>query len=595
MLYKLTVLVLSLLLIGFVQAQNSKLTRTNEDKVITGEETPDLNGIEVANEKTTATTFQSVVAGGLTFDVHNITNRATGYDLQSNASTQQVWVDPNNHLNVHAIFTNSQETAGWADRTCLYYGSDDGGLNWLELGPMPTTTRSGFPAIYGDANGSGVATNHNAFFGTTKTSVMIDNSPFEYNFTNHDPGTIVGGDPIWPRHTVADNGAVIFASSQNGPDSFFVNVLDPSIPSFLGYLGIDGEQAEQYAFARSEGGKIGLAYNGQDAPADNSGDVFYIESDDNGLTWTDALKIYERDHTSDTTYGAIRGVTVSFYGEEPCVAYEICQQIFSAGNFFPGLPSEIHFWSPGVNGGVPMVVADSSSAPYNPHVGTNDVMVPICRPVLGRSQTNNLLFLAFSVTTADVFPSPDTTSYMAGYFMWSEDGGNTWTPAEKFTPDSPLLDWRYISIADIAPSDPLDDDLITIHMVVQGDSIPGSTVNTAGMPVGVTAQYYHFSAEVTVVSADEDPILVNEFNLEQNYPNPFNPSTSIKYTLAETSDVNLKVYDVLGNEVVTLVNSTQNAGSHTISFDASNLASGLYIYTLNTGNFTSSKKMMLLK
>jgi hypothetical protein len=132
---------------------------------------------------------------------------------------------------------------------------------------------------------------------------------------------------------------------------------------------------------------------------------------------------------------------------------------------------------------------------------------------------------------------------------------------------------------------------------MQGDTIAGSTVNTEGQPVGVTAQYYHFTTEIVVVvpGTGNDPLVVNEFTLDQNYPNPFNPSTRINYSLAERSPVSLKVYDMLGNEVATLVNTTQDAGSHNINFDASSLASGLYIYTLNAGDFTSSKKMMLLK
>ena len=233
--------------------------------------------------------------------------------------------------------------------------------------------------------------------------------------------------------------------------------------------------------------------------------------------------------------------------------------------------------------------------PYAPYLGTIDVQVPICRPVLGRSQMHDYLFLAFDVATEDVFPSPDTTTYCAGYFMYSTDGGTVWTDPEKFTPDAPLLDWRYPSIVSVSPTVALDDDAITVHIVMQGDSIPGSTVNTAGMPVAVSAQYYHFSAEILIVSADEDPVIVNEFNLEQNYPNPFNPSTKINYTLAERSNVTIKVYDVLGNEIATLINTTQEAGAYDVNFDASQLSSGLYIYTLNAGNFTSSKKMMLLK
>ena len=100
--------------------------------------------------------------------------------------------------------------------------------------------------------------------------------------------------------------------------------------------------------------------------------------------------------------------------------------------------------------------------------------------------------------------------------------------------------------------------------------------------------------ETPIVSVN-DEIVLNNYSLDQNYPNPFNPSTKINYNLAERSVVTLKVYDILGNEVATLVNTTQEAGKHSINFDASKLASGLYIYKLNANNFTSAKKMMLLK
>ena len=97
------------------------------------------------------------------------------------------------------------------------------------------------------------------------------------------------------------------------------------------------------------------------------------------------------------------------------------------------------------------------------------------------------------------------------------------------------------------------------------------------------------------ITGVEDGLKLHSFALDQNYPNPFNPSTLISYTLAERSNVTLKVYDVLGKEVASLVNNSQEAGTHQVTFDASNLATGLYIYTLNAGNFTSSKKMMLIK
>lgn len=88
---------------------------------------------------------------------------------------------------------------------------------------------------------------------------------------------------------------------------------------------------------------------------------------------------------------------------------------------------------------------------------------------------------------------------------------------------------------------------------------------------------------------------VNSFELSQNYPNPFNPTTTIKYSIAEKSNVTLKVFDILGREITTLVNSELSAGNYNIQFDASSLASGVYIYSIKAGNFSSSKKMLLVR
>jgi len=86
-----------------------------------------------------------------------------------------------------------------------------------------------------------------------------------------------------------------------------------------------------------------------------------------------------------------------------------------------------------------------------------------------------------------------------------------------------------------------------------------------------------------------------DFALSQNYPNPFNPSTSIKYKIATNNPVSLKIYNVLGNEVATLVNEVQSAGNYEITFNASSLSSGTYFYRLSAGSFSEVKKMILVK
>ena len=89
--------------------------------------------------------------------------------------------------------------------------------------------------------------------------------------------------------------------------------------------------------------------------------------------------------------------------------------------------------------------------------------------------------------------------------------------------------------------------------------------------------------------------VISQFSLEQNYPNPFNPSTNIKFSIPVKSIVSLKVYDVLGGEVETLVNGEKEAGSYNFKFNAKNVSSGIYFYKLEAGGYTSIRKMLFLK
>lgn len=125
--------------------------------------------------------------------------------------------------------------------------------------------------------------------------------------------------------------------------------------------------------------------------------------------------------------------------------------------------------------------------------------------------------------------------------------------------------------------------------------IAGSTFdNELGKYVCKVWKFYIDGVTPVEVESNETP---SNFSLSQNYPNPFNPSTTINFTMPEAGMVILKVYDVLGKEVATLVDKELNAGTYSQNFDASNLnlSSGIYFYRLETGNFIQTKKMMLVK
>ena len=86
-----------------------------------------------------------------------------------------------------------------------------------------------------------------------------------------------------------------------------------------------------------------------------------------------------------------------------------------------------------------------------------------------------------------------------------------------------------------------------------------------------------------------------KFALSQNYPNPFNPSTTINFDIPKDGKVSLRLYDMSGKEVATLVNEYKTAGYYSVTFNAANLSSGVYFYSITANNFTAIKKMMLIK
>jgi hypothetical protein len=123
------------------------------------------------------------------------------------------------------------------------------------------------------------------------------------------------------------------------------------------------------------------------------------------------------------------------------------------------------------------------------------------------------------------------------------------------------------------------------------DAADTTSPSSGTIPInGIT--YLH-SNVVGVKQANNS--LPENFRLEQNYPNPFNPTTQINYSIPSSQKVVLKVYDELGRDVATLVNNEQAAGNYTVDFDASNLASGIYFYRLQAGDFVQMKKMILMK
>ncbi|MHB8581219.1 MAG: T9SS type A sorting domain-containing protein [Ignavibacteriaceae bacterium] len=133
-------------------------------------------------------------------------------------------------------------------------------------------------------------------------------------------------------------------------------------------------------------------------------------------------------------------------------------------------------------------------------------------------------------------------------------------------------------------SDNSENDGNIMDFYINGDAAPDDRFN-----------YVYSDSFSNAAGISEQSILPNDFSLSQNYPNPFNPSTEIKYSVAKSGLVTLKVYNLLGQGVETLINQEQKAGNYIVNFNASKLASGVYMYRIQSGDISITKKMTLLK
>ena len=135
-------------------------------------------------------------------------------------------------------------------------------------------------------------------------------------------------------------------------------------------------------------------------------------------------------------------------------------------------------------------------------------------------------------------------------------------------------------------------DFCVDDIVAAGYSYDPSANGDPSWDCGTSASSGNLASGPGQLDAQEVP---NSPVLEQNYPNPFNPTTMVTFALPESGHVSVRVFNLLGQEVATLVNEVRDAGQHNVSFDATNLSAGVYLYVMESASFTITKRMTLLK
>jgi hypothetical protein len=206
----------------------------------------------------------------------------------------------------------------------------------------------------------------------------------------------------------------------------------------------------------------------------------------------------------------------------------------------------------------------------------------------------------FRIVDNQVYIFADTSEYL--WYDFKADSGESWTiPPLGHPYNGGLLTMQSKTDTVFTPEGTFTD-CYRIHHHIGADAefvewfAPGvGIVQRDVITIVGLRRWILVDKIITSVSISTGFVSPNLYILSQNYPNPFNPNTTIQYQLQDFSFVQLKVYDVLGSEVATLVNEEKPAGSYEIEFDGSELASGIYFYRLQAGYFNETKMMVLLK
>jgi hypothetical protein len=507
------------------------------------------------------------------------------FDYQCNAgSVQFIRVDPSNAAGnlIHVIMMESADSTDPTGPTRgTYYGySTNGGTSWDLFNSLRVPTRrSGYPSLdllQGSIQGTIIA-NHNDAGAGVSTFVYIDSPPGGGAFAEIGGPPALGGDePIWPDVAGASDGSVVVNSSRQTANTDWRSRTTDFV-SWAPWTEITPSASAGIPTKASTTGRVGCLLNSSFV-ADNG--IYIIESTNSGATWptTASLLVPQNRIAGPDTFSYTLGSDLVYNGDN---VYVVCAEL-NANTTVPTDSAQITFWSQATGFVVAASKRNTPGVAVFEHLPTLNT-ITMDMPSIGLS--GDAIVIAYHAMMENDF-SANGYNCSDIFMVVSTNGGSTWSTPRNLS-SSPGLDDRFASVAPWNPAG-------IVNLVWQEDSeAGGQVIGDPGATIQRTRQVFLRTATITGV--DESVTKPISFALGQNYPNPFNPATKIDYNVAKSGLVTIKVFDVLGKEIATLLNEEVQPGSHQVAFDGQKLASGIYVYRMSTNGFTQSKKMMLVK
>lgn len=510
------------------------------------------------------------------------------FDYQVNAGAcQYIRLDQSDPTGrkIHVIFMTASDSAnptGPTRRTNYAYSSD-GGATWQTFGgvEVPQGRRSGYPSLdmlQGTIAGTIVA-NHNVVATDLVSAVYVDSPPGTGAFSEltTPPSLAAGDEPIWPFVAGASDGSIVMSASRStASTSHYTRTTD--FTTWAPWGATVPAAAAGLPTKANGAGRVAILINPSFGAVDDG--LYYLESTDNGATWPaqgTRFMVDGRVVGPDTFYHTL-GSDCVYMGNNLLVAFAE----YNGGLNAPTDSAQISFWSQATG----IVVAATKTntpdvAPFENRATLNTITMDM--PSIGVS--GNTIVIAYHAminndTSANGYNCSDI------FMVHSTNGGVSWSTPRRIT-NTRGLDERFVSVA------PWNEPGF-VNLVWQEDpEAGGHIIGDPGAIPRRTRQVFLKTSIVTDVPLGN--ALPSAFKLEQNYPNPFNPATKIRYSIPVGTDVTLKVYNTLGQEVATLVNDYRPAGTYEAEFFASDLSSGVYYYVLRAGSFVGMRKMVLVK
>ncbi len=516
------------------------------------------------------------------------------YDYKTNGETNHyIQIDPEDTLLYNAIdvIADSLDPTGTTSRRTYYSASTNGGITWNFFGQVPEI-RSGYPVLK-LKNSKAIIANHSTATGVLNVNLYEDIVPQGGTFIEY-LGTNPAG--IWPQIAMLSNGnAVVLSRPQHitgsDYDTLFTQIwngtsLGPKSIMYVSeppYAGTVGSNM-RYNIATNGAGLVTVAISSvqEDDTLGNS-KIWQRTSTDNGVTWGPLQLVFTPFLEGDDTIAVAGGSDLVYKPNSNEWYYSLSA---TANNLFS-------------EGRIYIIKSDGTRHTMTTTAevgGTSNFLQPMAfvftldQPSLGWSSDGNILYCVYAVVKPDTGASGFNSRDV--YYQRSTDNGVTWGVPIQVT-NTPLIDECYASISDYNRSNPYD-----LNFTYMKDPGVGPSAFNGGNPTAPPSrnhQIYRKISQANVIGISNNQIDLKDYKLNQNYPNPFNPNTTISYNLVKSSFVTLKIYNVLGKEVKTLVNEYQQSGINEINFNASELSSGVYFYRISAGEFSDLKKMMLIK